>query len=148
MIDRIEALADAIADLNGWGDPCSQAYQLRNPLLLRAFSLSRMQKQDEEGYRVFQSGVDGYKAGRHDLALKVSGVSRSGLGVDSTLRDLLASYKLQHVIAVKRCVQFLERALACSDGSIHDRMQIGWFLEASANAPLAPLKGESFVQRV
>lgn len=129
MQDRLEALADAMMKLNGWDDPISRCYQLRNPLLLRAFSLSRLQEQDAEGLRIFPSFAAGYRAGVHDLRIKLQGESRARLSRDATLQQLLQVYHLGHPIAVKRVVRFVSQALACSDGSIGPEMPMSWFLQ-------------------
>ena len=125
-MDRLEALADALMKLNGWSDPSSQAYRNRNPLLLRAFSLSRAQAQDENGVRVFTSLLGGYRAALNDLYHKASGRSRAKLGPDDPLEDLLRLYGSEHADARRKAALFLQRALG--DDTVHVRTPLGWFL--------------------
>ena len=61
-INRIEVLVDALSVLNGVNKPDSEAYQLRNPLLLRSFARPGKHDVDEQGRRVFDSYLGGYKA--------------------------------------------------------------------------------------
>ncbi len=88
---RIEALADGLMRYSGYNDPDSAACRNRNPGLLRAFSSH--QRRDEEGYRIFNSLIDGYRALLFDLVLKCGGKSNSRLAADSTLRDLMIAYR-------------------------------------------------------
>lgn len=131
-MDRLEALADALMHLNGWSDPTSQAYQDRNPLLLRAYSLSRMQAQDAKGVRVFTSLLGGYRAGLNDLYEKCGGRSRAKLDCGAPLGHLLGLYGLQHPLAVKQAVRFLRCALPAEEDALHLLTPIGWFLQTSA----------------
>src|SRR5579859_1430622 len=86
-ISRLEALAAAFGRLNGVHDPFSKAFRLRNPLLLRAFSVKH--EKDEEGYRVFNSFSSGWDNALLDITIKCSGKSHSRLKSDDTLRDLV-----------------------------------------------------------
>lgn len=138
MQDRLEALADAIAYYHDWSDPGSRAYQLRNPLLLRAFSLSRLQPQDSDGYRQFGSALAGYRAGLYDLQVKISGRSRARLD-EPTLRGLLKVYELGHAVAVKRVEGFLQKAL-CQEWPIDGSQPLPWFLEGGT--PVELMDGE------
>lgn len=142
MTDRLEALADAIANLNGWHDPSSEAYQLRNPLLLRAYSLSRMQEHDEKGRRRFESAMAGYRAGLYDLNLKCRGQSRSKLEETATLRELLGTYQLGNAIAVKRVRKWLSAALEIEEYEIDGRLPVRWFVADGQH--IQPLPGETF----
>jgi hypothetical protein len=78
MVDKVEALVDAIARLNNSHDPESIAYRLRNPLLLRSFSKPGKHEVDETGRRVFGSYLNGYKAAVYDVKMKLSGSSHAG----------------------------------------------------------------------
>lgn len=133
-MDRLEALADAIMKLNGWADPTSQAYQDRNPLLLRAYSLSRAQAQDAQGIRVFTSLLGGYRAGLNDLFEKCGGGSRAKIDGDAPLQHLLGLYGVGHPLARKQAVLFLRRALPDAAEAVHALTPIGWFLQSSAVA--------------
>jgi hypothetical protein len=137
-MERLEALADAIMKLNGWSDPSSQAFQNRNPLLLRAYSLSRAQAQDEKGVRIFPSLLGGYRAALNDLFEKCDGEygqgrSRSKLDRTSSLQDLLRVHHLH--LAERKAVLFLQAALR--DDSVHGRTPLAWFLQTDAKNAVA-----------
>lgn len=105
---RIEALADAIQKYSGALEPDSAGYIARNPGLLRAFSTKH--PKDANGLRIFQSWLDGYQALLFDLQVKVSGKSRSKVGADSNLKDLMQSYLLPSGTA-DYVARFMRRAL-------------------------------------
>src|SRR5258707_11092745 len=94
-VKKIEALADAIGKLNGMHDPESEAYALRNPLLIKSFARPGKHETDAKGRRVFTSFLNGYKAGLFDLELKISGKSRANLTTESTLETLLACFEIK-----------------------------------------------------
>lgn len=123
-IPRIHALVDAFAHLNGWHNPVSDSYKLRNPLLLRAFSPKHVS--DEEGRRIFSSFTSGYDNGILDVKIKCSGKSHAKLTPMSTLRDLVCVYG-NHVSATRAVKNFLQRALG--DDTIRESQALGWFLE-------------------
>lgn len=106
---RLEALADALASLNDWTDPDSDAYKLRNPGLLRAFTLRHAMNGD--GRRVFPCLVDGYQALLYDLDRKCRGLSRSKLKPESRIVDLLTKGFGQPSSAEEFVLCFLQRAL-------------------------------------
>lgn len=123
-INRIEALAAAFGRLNGVHDPFSKAFQLRNPLLLKAFSSKH--ERDEAGYRVFNSFSAGWDNALLDLKIKCSGNSHARLKTDDTLRDLVVCFG--NTSAVTRSVKnFLRHAL--NDESISESQPLGWFLD-------------------
>ena len=150
MLTRLEALADAIGKLNGMDDPESRAYRLRNPLLLRAYSLSRAQAQDAEGHREFDSLISGYRAGLCDLQQKCAGCNRAKLKGSDPLEALLGALghglngveyqvgnaphdlgekaKRGNPAAVRNVVLFLRRALDDADERICGRTPLGYFL--------------------
>lgn len=133
----IEALADAIGKLNGMADPESDAYQLRNPGLLRAASIQSRRKQEanEGGLRRFSSMVAGYSCLVSELVERCSGrgerldrrrgtingnsfkqeylggrlVVHMNITEKSPLGDLLEIYGLG--LARRQVVNFLRRAL-------------------------------------
>ncbi len=109
MVSRIEALADAVASLNDYLNPESEAYQLRNPGLLRAFTSRHAA--DEKGRRVFLNFVDGYQALLYDLRQKCSGESRSKLKVGDNIADLLLRGYSQPPSAAEYVLCFLQSAL-------------------------------------
>ena len=83
----MEALADAISQYEGWHKD-SRSWRNRNPGNLRPFNSQQIQ--DGEGYRVFPSMADGWRALLDDLAAKFAG--SDGLTEASTLLDLLNIY--------------------------------------------------------
>jgi hypothetical protein len=130
-VKRLEALADAFMKMYGAGDPTSEAYQLRNPLLLRAFNPKH--DRDPKGRRIFKTFVAGYENSLLDLRIKCSGKSRAHLTPESPLVDLLHLYG-NPTTALKSLIRFLRHAL--SDDTIREDIQLGWFLEIGE--PVAP----------
>jgi hypothetical protein len=124
MIPRIHALCDAFAKLNGALDPQSDAYKLRNPLMLKAF-LPKHEK-DDKGRRVFRSFTSGYDNGINDLQIKCSGRSFSKIGPDSTLADLVCLYGNPRT-AARTVKNFLQVAL--SDDTIAESTPLKYFTE-------------------
>lgn len=106
---RVEALADAICSLNDWTNPESDAYHLRNPALLRAFT--QRHAADKEGRRIFPSLVDGYQALIYDLKKKCAGESRSKLERTSTIKQLLMKGYGQAPATEEYVLCFLQSAL-------------------------------------
>jgi hypothetical protein len=133
-IKRIEALADAIAYLNKAQDPASDAFQLRNPGLSRAYSYRHLGEVDNKGRRIFTSWIGGYRFLIQDLEWKCSGQTRakgfSGkLTSLSNLNDLLKSFNLGniedgHIFAL---LDFLNTALP--DSQIDATTDLKFFLE-------------------
>jgi hypothetical protein len=87
---KIEALAEAIAHVNGYGDPCTESHACRNPGGLLATSPRHLR--NEKGLRIFASALDGWQSLMHDVEVKISGQSKYGLTGDSTLIQLAAAY--------------------------------------------------------
>jgi hypothetical protein len=85
----LEAIADAIYLYEG-NKARDRAYRNRNPGNLRPTAPD--QPQDDAGYRVFPSFVQGYNALLHDLDSKAVGINKSGLNFDSSLEDLFHVY--------------------------------------------------------
>ncbi len=131
---RIEALADAIGFINRMHDPSSDAYQLRNPALARAYSFRHLGEVDNKGRRIFTSLIGGYRFLIQDLEWKCSGQSRAKgyegkLSASSTLSDLLKSFHLDsirdgHIFEV---IDFLNKALPGIE--INAQTELGFFLE-------------------
>jgi hypothetical protein len=124
MVKRIESLADAFAKLYGAADPTSDAHYLRNPGLLRAFNPKH--SRDEKGRRIFSSYVAGYENLLLDLKIKISGSSRSKLGPESLLVDLVHIYG-NNTSTLKYIVNFLRHSLR--DDTIPTDVKLGWFIE-------------------
>ena len=127
MITRIEALFDAIASLKGWSNPDSQAYQLRNPLMVKSFSKPGKNEITEDGYRVFSTQLAGVRAGLFDLDLKIRGKSRAGIKEDDLLENVLRVFGITELGGQQAVVKFLKRAL--KDQSISRTTPLAWFLE-------------------
>ena len=126
-VKRIEALIDAISSLNGIHNPESEAYQMRNPLLIGSFARPGKHEMDKKDRRVFNSLLSGYKAGLYDLDLKLRGFSRVGLKPTDPLTSLLAVYGLTEKLGIDKVVQFLKRAL--KDPTISSKTSLSYFIE-------------------
>jgi hypothetical protein len=110
--------------MNGYHDPTSLAYCLRNPGMLRAFSTKHAK--DENGYRIFNSFPSGYDNLCQDLVIKCSGNSHSRLRPEDTLENLVMCYGYPKLSAVY-LKKFLTKAL--NDDTIRVTTRLGWFLE-------------------
>jgi hypothetical protein len=127
-VKKIEALVDAFAKLNGaFNDPESEAYNLRNPLMIKSYGLPGKHQIDGQGRRVFDSMLSGYRAGLFDLEIKLSGKSRAKLSPDDKLENLLRVYGITELGGVKQIVNFLRRAL--KDQEIQAVTPLRYFLE-------------------
>ena len=132
-IKRIEALADGIAFLNKMHEPTSDAYQLRNPALARAYSFRHLGEVDNKGRRIFTSFIGGYRFLIQDLEWKCSGQTRakgySGkLSTMSNLNDLLKSFNLDSMEEgnIFILLEFLNKALPGVE--IDAQNQLSFFL--------------------
>jgi hypothetical protein len=123
-MNRLEALADAIARDSGWHDPQSEAYRTRNPGLLPA--ISPRHPRNERGLRIFDSGLSGYQALLFDLRVKCSGQSRANLAKDATLLDLMAVLNRPRGSALV-VAKFLRHALG--NAEIKPETPLSWFME-------------------
>ena len=129
---RIEALAGAIAKMHAFHSPLSEAYFLRNPLMLRAFSPKH--EKNEAGYRVFSSLSSGWDNGILDLKIKCSGNSHARLKPDDTLTNLVLCYGYPKTAATG-IKKFLRHALA--DENIMETQPLSWFMEDQKTAVAA-----------
>lgn len=121
---RIEALADAISAYNGYSDPTSLFYKLRNPGALKAF-LDRHDRH-ESGYRFFDSHLDGYRALLHDLGVKIDGKSSFGIGPKSPLILVLPAFNVP-ILDSKPVFEYINQSLNL-DG-INENTTLGFFRE-------------------
>lgn len=116
-MNKLEALADSLGMLNDSANPESEAYKLRNPGMLRAFSLERVQTANEQGIRIFSSFVGGYQALLKDLEIKCQGRSRAyglngnKLNPASKLTDLLNAYGWKDDQPIEMVISFLKTAI-------------------------------------
>lgn len=124
-MNRLEALADAIASLNDCLNPDSEAYKLRNPGMLKVYSIYQLRPQNESGYRVFETFWGGYKALIYDLERKCTD-TRANVK-DQTLASLLKCYGWRDEQAVSFIIAFLRKAL--DDRGIGPKTQVSFFVE-------------------
>jgi hypothetical protein len=129
MVNRLEALLDAIASLKGWSNPDSLAYQLRNPLLTKSYSRPGKNLISDDGTRVFDTALAGLRANLFDLELKVKGQSRAGIKKDDLLENVLRVYNVTELGGQQAVVKFLKRALKTQD--IKLTTPLTWFYEDS-----------------
>lgn len=118
---------DAIGALNNFHKPDSVAYQLRNPLLLKSFARPGKHEVDEQGRRIFDSFLGGYKSAEFDVKLKISGESNTGLKPTDRLRNLLGVYGIKQEQDILSVVYFLRKALA--DKDIDQHTVLSYFME-------------------
>jgi hypothetical protein len=126
-VNRVEAIVDILGKLNGMGDPESEAYALRNPLLIRSFARPGKHETDEGGRRIFSSFLSGYKAALFDASLKIEGKSRAGLKPTDTLVNLLGVYGIKEAVGIKNVVVFLRKAL--KDELLSQTTPLSYFME-------------------
>ena len=130
-INKIEVIVDALGRLNGCpNDPSSEAYKLRNPLMLKSYARMGKHEVTVEGVRIFTSFLSGYKAACFDVELKLKGQSRANVKSDSGLDQLLLCYGIKTAVAIDNVVNFIRRAL--SDDSITRHTLCNYFLESKA----------------
>jgi hypothetical protein len=127
-VKKTEALLDAFASCYGaFTDPESEAYNLRNPLMIKSYGLPGKHQTDGQGRRVFDSMLSGYRAGLFDLEIKLSGKSRAKLSPEDKLENILRVYGITELGGIKKIVSFLRRAL--KDQSIQSTTTLRYFLE-------------------
>jgi hypothetical protein len=125
ILNRLEALADAISFYHNSHDPSSPAYQNRNPGMLKAISLKHAR--DENGFRLFNAFIDGYQALLYDLQLKVTGKSFAKLPPNANINDLMRAYGHTGALVGERITKFVRKALQISD--IHATTPLAFFTE-------------------
>lgn len=123
---RVEALADAIATHNGYNDPESLFYKLRNPGALKGFI--ERHKKDDSGYRRFDSHIDGYRALLHDLHCKIEGKSTFGLGPRSPLLKVMPHFGVSLLESEHIC-EFINKALNLPLAGVDDTTTLAFFQE-------------------
>jgi len=126
-VNRLEALLDGLASLKGWHNPDSEAYQLRNPLLVQSFSRPGKNSITDSGLRIFNSSLARLRACIFDLQLKVSGASRAGIKKDDLLENVLRVYGVTELGGQQAVIKFLKRALKTEE--ISKKTPLSWFLE-------------------
>ena len=111
-VNKIEALVDSISFLHKAYSPDSEAYKLRNPIMLKNYAPPGKHKVDEAGFRVFDSLLGGYKSGVYDVTIKLKGESNSGIKTTDALRNLLAVYAINKEDEINIIVFFLRKAVS------------------------------------
>ena len=117
-MNRLEALALAIAHENEALEVGSEAFQTLNPGLLRSEELVR-------SYTSFHGGLQALLA---NLEGKCSGKTRANgfrIGEAASLSDLCRTFKY---LQVRKIVEFLQDAL--DDRAINERTPLSFFLES------------------
>lgn len=114
-MNTYEVLVDAIAKFNGIHSPESEAYQIKNPLLIRSFARPGKHQIDDHGRRVFPSMLNGYKAALYDMELKVNGASRAGLKKEDQLQNLFRVYGISEPAGQQMSLRFVRQALKNQD---------------------------------
>lgn len=126
LMNKLEALADAIIAYVNSQAPDSASYQARNPMALKKYSSKH--PADPTGLRVFKSWIDGYQAGLFDLEVKCAGKSRANVTSESSLQELIRAYSLPHLTS-KYVAKFLRKAL--KDETISEKTELKYFTEKS-----------------
>ena len=127
-MDKLEALALAIASQTRALSPDSEAFATLNPGLLRSYSVDRFNVVTAEGTRVFTSFHAGYRALLANLEAKCKGITKakgfeSKLTPQSPLKDLILTFKY---ISVRSVVEILQDAL--EDKAINERTPLEFFV--------------------
>lgn len=104
-LKRMEALADAIASLNDYHNPESEAYRLRNPGMLKAKTLASLGTATDDCTRTFTCHQAGYKCLTDLLRKKCE---RFGT---STIKDTLAHFQHGSEFEVADGIDFMRRSL-------------------------------------
>lgn len=120
---KIETLAEAIMKHSGYMEPDSEFHTAKNPGRLRAYSMKH--KANDNGYRIFFSHIDGFRALMHDLHTKVNERNWSQLQPTHTLEDLASSYELP-IDAAMDWAKFLQSAFR--DNTICSKTQLKFFI--------------------
>jgi len=115
---RLESIADALAMLNEYHDPESEAYRLRNPGMLRAKVIIGTQ---DDAVRTFTCHQAGYKALTDSLKKQCERYK------EKTLESGLAHHGHGNEFAVKTAVDFIRRSIETKEVSANTKL--GYFLE-------------------
>lgn len=124
-----EELLFGIASLKGWNNPDSQAWELKNPLLLPSFARAGKHEITETGLRKFTSSLAGIKSCLYDIKLKVNGESRAGIKKDDKLSNVLRVYGITEKLGQQQVVKFLKRAL--KNDNLTTETPLSFFRESS-----------------
>lgn len=123
---NIEMLVEAISAYSGYNVPGSELYKARNPIGLRATSMKHAK--DENGFRIFNSFLDGFQAALFDLSKKLSGNSWAQLTHDSTLEDLAKAYSDDgYGTSATAWAKYIRKAM--DDDKVTTKTPLKYFLE-------------------
>ena len=127
MPNRLVYLAMAIAKANGaFHDPDSQAFRLRNPLLLKCYSPNH-QKDTNSDFRVFKSFTSGLDNAVRDLEIKCSGLSRMKLKPSDPLKALILCYGYEGSTPWTPVVKFLKHIAEFEN--VGENTKLSFFLD-------------------
>lgn len=110
----LEAVADALSRANGYLEPESESYILRNPGMLRippnrvlyqSNTRERSREFNSEGIRVFNCHRAGYQALLDALQKRCANLP------DSNLRQLLNAYGVMYSAPITAAIDFISRSL-------------------------------------
>lgn len=128
-MQRIEALALAIAKQNDALDPASESFLTLNPGMLRSHSIDHLYPVNENGTRVFRTFHAGWMALVSNLQAKCWGKTRANgnagkLNSDSTLAELVKTFRY---VQIRKVVEDLQDAL--EDRAISENTPLRFFVE-------------------
>jgi len=115
---KLEAIADALCILNEYHDPESDAYQRRNPGMLRAKMILGTQ---DNTVRKFTCHQAGYKALTDALQKQCERFK------DNSLKEGLAHHGHGDEFAVSTAVDFIRRSIPAKEVNANTKLQ--YFLE-------------------
>ena len=115
---RLEAICDAIAEYHHYGDPESEAYELRNPGLLQGTS---KHPRTQQGIRVFSCHRAGYQA-LQDTLVKYCNAHK-----ESTVQALLLQFGIKMKMQQENAVDFMARC--ANSNALKLETSLSWFLE-------------------
>lgn len=136
-MNRIEALAMAVAREHQAFEPCSESCATLNPGMLKSHSTDKVNRVNSEGLRLFDSYKAGHQALVANLQMKCEGhtkdhsapaayTSNGKLTPASPLMELCKTYRS---VNVRNIVEFLQDVL--EDKAINERTPISFFVEGS-----------------
>lgn len=110
-INKVESLVDALAYANKAYQADSKAYKLRNPIMLRNFAPEGKHPVTEDGYRIFDSYLAGYKGAVWDISKKLAWTSNSGITNKHTLVNLLLVLGVKTEEDIMSVIYFLRKSI-------------------------------------
>lgn len=128
-MNRLDALALAIAREYSALDPGSEAFVTLNPGMLRGHSLDRLHIVNENGVRVFKSFHAGYRALIGNLEAKCQGKTRANglmgkITPNSSVSDLVKTFRY---VQSRKIVEFLQDAL--DDKALSEMTPVSFFMD-------------------